>query len=423
MESYLLEWLQLCVRWLHMIAGIAWIGASFYFVWLNNNVRPVAPDLNRGQPGGEEFDGELHAIHGGGFYRVQRYALAPKELPHDLHWFKWEAYTTWLSGISLLVLVYYLNPQVYLVDTNIAKLESWVAITIGVGFLIAGWVIYDLLQRSPLGKSQLAFGSVFFTLVIAASYYLCHTFGGRAAYLHIGAMLGTIMVGNVFFTIMPSQRELVNAKNEGRPPNKKFAEAAKNRSLHNNYITLPVLFIMISNHYPMTFSHEYNWAILGAIALGGALIRHWFNLRGSRNNGIRASANDGASVHHRQGKSAPWLWVVVVAIFAGIIWFTAPKRSTGLPSAVEAPVTFAQVDAIVGKHCRGCHAEKPTDAVFKVAPNGVKYETPQQISAMAVKIKQRAVETNSMPFGNKTNMTQAERALLGRWIDAGAKID
>jgi len=407
MESYLLEWLQLGVRWLHMIAGIAWIGASFYFVWLNNNVRKSDSDGDQRSPSeSESFDGELHAIHGGGFYRVQRYALAPKELPHDLHWFKWEAYTTWLSGISLLVLVYYLNPQVYLIDTNVARLDSWAAIGIGVGFLIAGWVVYDLLQRSPLGRNQLAFGAVFFSLVIAASYYLCHTFGGRAAYLHIGAMLGTIMVGNVFFTIIPSQRELVNAKNEGRLPNKKFAEAAKNRSLHNNYITLPVLFIMISNHYPMTFSHEYNWAILGAISLGGALIRHWFNLRG-------------------QGKSAPWLWVVSVGVFIAIIWSTAPKRSAALRQAQgdASPVTFAQVDAIIGKHCRGCHAAAPTDAVFKIAPNGVKYDTPQQISAMAVKIKQRAVETNSMPFGNKTNMTQTERDLLGRWIDAGAKVN
>jgi uncharacterized membrane protein len=414
MESYLLEWLQLGVRWLHMIAGIAWIGASFYFVWLNNNVRePHEPNAADG-----EKDGELHAIHGGGFYRVQRYALAPKELPHDLHWFKWEAYTTWLSGISLLVLVYYLNPQVYLVDSNVAKLESWAAITIGCGFLLAGWIVYDLLQRSPLGRNQLAFGAVFFSLIIAASYYLCHTFGGRAAYLHIGAMLGTIMVGNVFFTIIPSQRELVDAKNEGRFPNKKYAEAAKNRSLHNNYITLPVLFIMISNHYPMTFSHEYNWAILGALSLGGALIRHWFNLRGSRKDGIHASANEGASLHHRQGKSALWLWAVVVAIFVATIWLTAPKKS-----ALGSAVAFKEVNEIMQKHCIGCHAEKPTDAVFKFAPNGVKYDTPQQISAMAVKIKQRAVETTSMPFGNKTNMTKEERELIGRWIDQGAKAE
>jgi uncharacterized membrane protein len=395
MESYLLDWLQLGVRWLHMIAGIAWIGASFYFVWLNNNIRkPEEPNSADG-----EKDGELHAIHGGGFYRVQRYALAPKELPRDLHWFKWEAYTTWLSGISLLVLVYYLNPQVYLIDKTVANLPSWVAITIGAGFLVAGWIVYDLLQRSPLGKNQLAFGSVFFALVIAASWYLCHTFGGRAAYLHIGAMLGTIMVGNVFFTIIPSQRELVLAKEQGRAPEKKMAEAAKNRSLHNNYITLPVLFIMISNHYPMTFSHEYNWAILGAISLGGALIRHWFNLRG-------------------QGKSAPWLWAVSAGVFITVIVLTAPRKRELGPA-----VSFKEANAIIQKHCVGCHAEKPTDAIFKIAPNGVKYDTPQQISAMASKIKQRAVETTSMPFGNKTNMTKEERDLLGRWIDQGAKIE
>jgi len=395
MESYLLDWLQLGVRWLHMITGIAWIGASFYFVWLNNNVR--RPDeLNA--PDGEK-DGELHAIHGGGFYRVQRYALAPKELPHDLHWFKWEAYTTWLSGISLLVLVYYLNPQVYLVDTAVAKIGSGAAIGIGVGFILAGWFVYDLLQRSPLGKSQLGFGIVFFALVMGATWYICHTFGGRAAYLHVGAMLGTIMVANVFFVIIPSQRELVIAKEQGRLPEKKMAEMAKNRSLHNNYLTLPVLFIMISNHYPMTFSHEYNWAILGAISMGGALIRHWFNMRG-------------------QGKSAPYLWAISAAVFIAVIWFTAPKKQ-----AAGAPVAFAEVDAIMGKHCRGCHSEKPTDQIFKIAPNGVKYDTPTQIATMASKIKQRAVETTSMPFGNKSNMTAEERVLLGRWIDQGAKIE
>lgn len=395
MENYLLDWLQLGVRWLHMIAGIAWIGASFYFVWLNNNVRkPDEPNA----PDGEK-DGELHAIHGGGFYRVQRYALAPKELPHDLHWFKWEAYTTWLSGVSLLILVYYLNPQVYLVDTAIAKIGSGAAIGIGVGFILAGWFVYDLLQRSPLGKSQLAFGIVFFGLVMGATWYICHTFGGRAAYLHVGAMLGTIMVANVFFVIIPSQRELVNAKEQGRLPEKKMAEMAKNRSLHNNYLTLPVLFIMISNHYPMTFSHEYNWAILGAISMGGALIRHWFNMRG-------------------QGKSAPWLWAISASVFIAVIWFTAPKKQ-----AAGAPVAFKEVDSLMGKHCRGCHSEKPTDPIFKIAPNGVKYDTPQQIAVMASKIKQRAVETPSMPFGNKTNMTTEERALLGRWIDQGAKTD
>ena len=395
MESFLLDWLQLGVRWLHMITGIAWIGASFYFVWLNNNVRrPEEPNASDG-----EKDGELHAIHGGGFYRVQRYALAPKELPRDLHWFKWEAYTTWLSGITLLVLVYYLNPQVYLIDNAIAKIGSWQAIGIGIGFIIAGWIVYDLLQRSPVGKSQLAFGTIFFALVIFAAWYLCQTFGGRAAYLHIGAMLGTIMVANVFFVIIPSQRELVTAKEQGRAPDKKIAEMAKNRSLHNNYITLPVLFLMISNHYPMTFSHPYNWAILAAIALGGALIRHWFNLRG-------------------QGKSAPWLWAVSAAVFALVIFFTAPKKA-----ATGAPVAFRDIEVLVGKHCRGCHSEKPTDTIFKVAPNGVKYDTPQQISVMAVKIRQRAVETTSMPFGNKSNMTKEERELLGRWIDQGAKVD
>ena len=401
MESYLLDWLQLAVRWLHMIAGIAWIGASFYFVWLNNHLRP--PDSGDGttppaEPG--SFDGELHAIHGGGFYRVQRYVLAPSELPRDLHWFKWEAYTTWLTGISLLVLVYYLNPQVYLVDTAVKKLGSGAAIGIGAAFIAVGWFFYDLVQRSPLGRKQWLFGSVFFGYFVAASWFISGTFGGRAAYLHVGAMLGTIMVANVFFVIIPSQRELVNAKEQGRAPDKKMAEMAKNRSLHNNYLTLPVLFIMISNHYPMTFSHEHNWVILAAISLGGALIRHWFNVRG-------------------QGGSANWILPLTALVFAAIIFVAAPKPQ----SASTTPVAFAEVDAVIGKHCRPCHSEKPTDEIFKVAPNGVKYNTSAQIAAMAAKIKQRAVDTNSMPMGNKTNMTAEERALLGRWIEQGAKID
>jgi len=395
MESHLLDWLQLAVRWLHMITGIAWIGASFYFVWLNNNIRP--PKIR--DQGDGEVDGELQAIHGGGFYKVQRFALAPKELPHDLHWFYWEAYTTWISGITLLILVYYLNPKIYLIDTNIANLSVPVAIGLSIGTILAGYIVYDLLQRSPLGKNNAAFGIVFFAFVVAAGWFLCHNFGGRAAYIHVGAMLGTIMVANVSSVIVPSQRELVNAKKEGRLPDKKMAEAAKTRSLHNNYITLPVLFIMISNHYPFTFSHEYNWIVLAAIALAGALVRHWFNLRG-------------------QGRSAPWLWAVSAIVFIAAVVLTIPKKSAG-----GAPVAFKEIDALMGKHCRACHSEKPTDQIFKIAPNGVKYDTPEQIQVMAAKIKARAVDTPSMPFGNKTNMTKEEREVLGRWIDSGAKID
>lgn len=396
MEAYLLDWLQLAVRWVHMIAGIAWIGASFYFVWLNNHLRqPDEPST----PDGDK-DGEVHAIHGGGFYRVQRYALAPTQLPRDLHWFKWEAYTTWLTGMSLLVLVYYLNPQIYMVDTAVKKLGSGAAVGIGLAFIAAGWFFYDLVQRSPLGKNQGLFGAFFFAFFVSASWFICGILGGRAAYLHVGAMLGTIMVANVFFIIIPSQRELVNAKEQGRAPDKAKAELAKNRSLHNNYLTLPVLFIMISNHYPMTFSHEHNWIILCAISLGGALIRHWFNA-------------------HGQGKSAPWIWPAAALIFIAVIYLAAPRSA----HTTTTPVSFAEVDAVIGKHCRPCHSENPTDTIFKIAPNGVKYNTPAQIAAMAVKIKQRAVDTNSMPMGNKTNMTAEERALLGRWIQQGAKMD
>ncbi|MCE9599869.1 MAG: urate hydroxylase PuuD [Spirochaetia bacterium] len=393
METVLLDWLQLFIRWLHIIAGVAWIGASFYFVWLNNHLRPPAEKH-------KEIDGELWAIHGGAFYQIHRFGLAPGKIPEQLHWFKWEAYVTWLSGISLLILMYYFKAKVYLIDAA-SPMPVWQAIAIGVGGLASGWVIYDLLQRSPIGKNNALFGAIFFLLTCGAAFAFSHFFSGRAAYIHVGAMLGTIMVGNVFFNIIPSQKDLVKAAEEGRTPDKKVAAAAKNRSLHNNYITLPVLFIMISNHYPFTYAHQYNWIILAVVSLAGALIRHWFNLKG-------------------QGKKNYWLWPTAALGLIALALVTAPPR-TRKPELVK-PITFAEVQPVIQKHCTRCHSDHPTDEIFKAAPLGVKYDSAEQIKALAEKIKTRAVDSESMPLGNKTKMTREERDLLGSWIEQGAPI-
>ena len=248
LTPYALEWLNLLVRWLHLITGIAWIGASFYFVWLDNTIRPPAPGSELANKG---VSGELWAVHGGGFYNPQKYLVAPGELPKELHWFKWEAYSTWLSGFALLFIVYYFNAQAMMVDRGVADLSSWQAVGVGLGSLVLGWIVYDLLCRSPLGKRDLPVGVAVFLFLLAASWALTHLLSGRAAYLHVGAMIGTMMVANVAMVIIPGQRKMVNAMLAGQKPDPMFGIKAKQRSVHNNYFTLPVLFIMISNHYAM----------------------------------------------------------------------------------------------------------------------------------------------------------------------------
>lgn len=401
MESLLFDWLHLIVRWLHIIAGIAWIGASFYFVWLNNHLEdPAAAETRKAG-----IDGELFAIHGGGFYRVHRYALAPEQLPETLHWFKWEAYVTWLSGMALLSLVYWLGASAYMVDPNVAALEPWQAVAIGAAALVVGWFAYDLLQKSPLGRNNLLFGLVGFVLAAALAWGLTQLLSGRAAYIHVGAMLGTIMAGNVFFNIIPSQKDLVRAKEEGRAPDEKIAKAAKNRSLHNNYITLPVLFIMISNHYPFTFGHVHSWAVLAAISIIGALVRHWFNLRG-------------------QGRLNRWIWPAASVGMIALALVSAPRGTfESAPKVESRRVDFYEVQAIVQNRCISCHSANPTDEMFQAPPLGVKYDTPAEIKAMAEKIKTRVVVAKTMPLANRTGMTDEERRTIGLWIDQGASIE
>jgi uncharacterized membrane protein len=391
---YALDWLNLIVRWLHVITGIAWIGASFYFVWLDNTIRPPAPGSELAKKG---VSGELWAVHGGGFYNPQKYLVAPSELPKELHWFKWEAYSTWLSGFALLTIVYYFNAQAMMVDKSVADLSSWQAVGIGLGSLLVGWTVYDLLCRSKLGQRDLAFGVVMFVFLSASAWVLNRYLSGRAAYIHVGAMIGTIMVANVLMLIIPGQRKMVAAMAAGGKPDPIHGLRAKQRSVHNNYFTLPVLFIMISNHYAMTYHHEHAWAVLATIMAAGVFIRHFFNLR-------------------HKGRTE-WRYPAIgVLLLLALAVAIAPK------APVAAPVTqFAQVQSIVTQRCVACHSAQPTQPGFVTAPAGVMLNTPEAIHQNAARIYQQAVQLKAMPLANMTNMTDAERAQVGAWFEAGAK--
>lgn len=399
LAPYGLEWLNLLVRWLHIITGIAWIGASFYFVWLDNTIKPPAPGSDLAKKG---VAGELWAVHGGGFYNPQKYLVAPATLPKELHWFKWEAYSTWLSGFALLFIVYYLNAQAMMVDRSVADLSSWQAVGIGLGSLVVGWLVYDLLCKSPLGRRDLAFGIVIFGFLVASSWVLTHLLSGRAAYLHIGAMIGTIMVANVAHVIIPGQRKMVNAMMAGQQPDPRHGIKAKQRSVHNNYFTLPVLFLMISNHYAMTYRHEHAWAVLAVIMAAGVLIRHFFNLR-------------------HKGRiewKYPAAGVALLAVLAVLI---APSAPVAQAPGVDTMAQFTQVKHIVDQRCVSCHAAKPTQPGFATAPAGVMLESPELISQNAARIYQQTVQLKAMPLANLTHMTDAERAQIGAWFEAGAK--
>ena len=396
---YGLEWANLLVRWLHIITGIAWIGASFYFVWLDNSIRPPAPGSELAKKG---VSGELWAVHGGGFYNPQKYLVAPAELPKELHWFKWEAYSTWLSGIALLTIAYYFNAQAMMVDKQVADLTSLQAVGIGVGFLVAGWVVYDGLCRSPLGKNEKWLGLVVFLLLVVAAYALTHLLSGRAAFIHIGAMIGTIMVANVAMLIIPGQRKMVQAMQAGSLPDPVHGIKAKQRSVHNNYFTLPVLFIMISNHYAMTYQHRHAWLVLAFIMAAGVFIRHFFNLR-------------------HKGR-IEWRYPAIgVALLAAVAVAIAPPRPAAVKPAADHAAQFARVKAIVDARCVACHSAAPSQPGFATAPAGVLLDTPEQVRQRAAQIHKRAVELKDMPIANLTNMTDAERAELGAWFAAGAK--
>ena len=401
---YGLEWLNLIVRWLHIITGIAWIGASFYFVWLDNSIRPPAAGSELAKKG---VSGELWAVHGGGFYNPQKYLVAPAELPKELHWFKWEAYTTWLSGFALLTIAYYFNAQAMMIDKSVADLSSLQAVGLGIASLVVGWTVYDLLCRSPLGKHDLAFGATIFALLVLASWVLTHFLSGRAAYIHVGAMIGTIMVANVLMLIIPGQRKMVSAMAAGGLPDPVHGQRAKQRSVHNNYFTLPVLFIMISNHYAMTYRHEHAWLVLAAIMAAGVFIRHFFNLR-------------------HKGR-VEWRYPAAgVAILAAVAVAIAPAPPAARPAAAAtagpAPASqFAKVQAIMAQRCVSCHAAAPTQPGFAAAPAGVMLENEAEIRQNAEKIYKQTVQLKAMPLANLTNMTDDERAQVAAWFESGAK--
>jgi len=390
MQAHLMEWLNLSVRWIHMITGVAWIGASFYFVWLENNLNRVNPR--------DGLSGDLWAIHGGGIYHLEKYKLAPPAMPDNLHWFKWEAYFTWLSGVALLCVVFYANPELYLLAPG-SSLSGVEGVALGIGSLFVGWFVYSFLCDSALGKRPALLGLILFILLIGSAFGFSKVFSGRGAYLHVGAIIGTIMVGNVFRIIMPAQRALVAAIAENRTPDPSLPAKGLLRSRHNNYFTLPVLFIMISNHFPSTYGSHYNWLILAGIAVLAVLVRHYFNTR------------------HNSQKFA---WTLPVAALGMIClaYVTGPTLDAK-PKGAD----FAQVRGVIQERCAVCHSARPTSSLFSSAPAGVMFDTPQQIQLLAPRIQAQAVTSQIMPLGNMTQMTQQERDLIGAWVTEGAKIN
>jgi len=397
---YLLDWLALLVRWLHLVAGIAWIGASFYFVWLDNHLQPPI-DAAHADAG---IGGELWAVHGGGFYRSQKYRVAPAVLPPTLHWFYWEAYTTWLSGFFLLCLLYFWRAEAYLIDPAVADLTKSMAIGLGLATIVGSWLIYDGLCRSPLGRRGVAFAIVLAALCSALAWALCHWFSGRGAYMLFGASLGTIMVANVLFVIIPGQREMVQAKRENRAPDPSAGLRGKQRSVHNTYFTLPVLFVMLSNHYAMTYGARYNWLVLIAMSFAGACIRAWFVAR------------------HKPLERGPFAAALPALLGLGtlavVVVTLAPAPAAGAKAQLAAaPADLDRVQAIVTHRCAPCHARVPSQTGFNAPPNGLVFETLSQVQTQAAEVVQQ-LDTHSMPLGNLTGMTEEERAELSRWAAA-----
>ncbi|MBK8599951.1 MAG: urate hydroxylase PuuD [Flavobacterium sp.] len=391
LESHMMEWLNIVIRLMHITFGIAWIGASFYFVFLENA-------LNRTEDVRDELAGNLWAVHGGGFYYLEKYKVAPKTIPKHLHWFKYEAYFTWLSGFCLLFVVYYFNASALLIDKNVLDISITQGILIGIGSFVVAWLIYDFMCKSRLIKNQLLFSIIGFVILIAFAWFYCQVFSSRAAYIHFGAMIGGIMVANVFFVIIPGQKEMVRCAKLGIPLDPSLGKKALARSLHNNYFTLPVLFVMVSNHFPSTFGYEYPWLILGVISLGAAGVKHYLNLKEKKDLNV-------------------WILPVSVVILLAASFISAPSTN---PYECKKEVSFSEVNEIMQKRCVSCHSAAPTDDVYKVAPNGVMYDTPEGIVAKKDLIMQRVVITKTMPQNNKTNITEDERNTLRCWIEQGA---
>ena len=398
MEGYLLDWASLLLRWLHVIVAIAWIGSSFYFVWLDNSLQAPTDDALKQKGVG----GELWAVHGGGFYNPQKYLGAPPKLPQDLHWFYWESYSTWLSGFALFSLVYLFNPKIFLIDPEIAALTPMAATVLALAFLMVGWIVYDLLCRILQQRERLL-AVLTIAYIVAASWAACNLFSGRAAFLIIGAMMATIMSANVFFWIIPGQRKMVTAMKAGQPVDPIHSQRGKQRSVQNTYFTLPVVFAMLSNHYSMTYSHPYNWLVLVLIMAVGVLSRQFFLLR-------------------HKGVISMVYPTLAIALLAGVMtWMAVPNSNRPSPdtTAKKQTVDIVQVQSLVQVHCIQCHAAKPS--LMPTAAKGITFDTPAQISKHAPLIYQQVVLQKNMPLGNITKMTDEERALIAAWYESGIK--
>ncbi len=393
MELDIIPWANMALRWLHVIAGIAWIGSSFYFIWLDNSLRPEKGETDEG------VAGALWAVHGGGFYHKKKYRVAPDHMPDTLHWFKWEAYTTWLSGFALLVLMYYMSANLYLVDKAKLALSNWQAAGLGMAFIAAGWILYNSLCRSPLRRNDALLGAVWFVVLLGFAFALNRVFSGRGAVMHVGVIIGTAMAANVFFIIIPNQRKTVAAMLAGEAPDPALGLAAKQRSLHNNYMTLPVVLIMTSNHYPMLFGNPYNWALLGGLGLSGMLIRHFFNRR------------------HHDDVNYGWLAAGAAMFIAVMIFASISQTGFHKPASAD-DVSFAQVRTLIKTHCTMCHAQNPSHDGFDAPPAGLVLTDDAAIKANAARIYQQVVVAKIMPLGNETGITEAERAQIGAWVQA-----
>ena len=393
MEATLYEWGSLLLRWLHMITGICWIGSSFYFMHIDASIRQI-PDIPQGK-GGETWE-----VHGGGFYQVRKYLIAPEKLPEKLIWHKWEAYSTWLSGFFLLIWIYYFSSDLYLIDPAIRQIAPWTAGAIGIGSLALGWIVYDLLCKSPLAKNEVALASVGFAFIILMAYLFQQVFSGRGALIHIGALMATIMSGNVFMNIIPNQKKVIADLIAGRAPNPDYGKQAKTRSAHNNYMTLPVLFLMISGHYPLTFMSAYAWVIVGLILIAGGVIRHFYNVR-------------------HAGRGDPWwTWLlaaacIALAIYVSTLGATAARAQTSpLPAPANAPKISESLSEIIITRCSMCHAREPLWPGLASAPKGIILENADQIRRAAGAIWMQSVRTAAMPPNNITHMSPDERRTL-----------
>ena len=390
MSGFAIDWINLALRWFHLIVGIAWIGASFHFIWLDFSLR-ARERMNDG------VSGTSWMVHGGGFYHVEKYTVAPAQLPPDLHWFKWEAYLTFISGFGLLAIQYYWNASTFMVDPGVMPMTGPEAILISVGSLAAGWFVYDAICRSAIGENTTMLAVAVFVLIVGAAFMFTHVFSGRGAFIHVGAMIGTIMAANVFRVIIPNQKIVTEDLLAGRTPDAKYGKMGKQRSLHNNYLTLPVLLFMVSSHYPFLYSHPSSWLVVALIVIAGGMVRHFLN---------QTDAGKPPS-------KVAWAIPAAALALVGAIYWTAPMSQAG-----GGAVTDADVLKITQTHCIACHQAKPTHEAFKGGepPKGVMLDTVAGLRRNSAQVIAQAVQGRAMPLGNEHGMTDDERAKLGTFL-------